>query len=134
MGPAPEGDTQPEGTGSVARHNREGTGADQRGFEYRISYQPDWLRHVKVSRALPSGRQSTMTLFRNPSEVRERPPGRKVRTRITCREQDVDVEVVLRDGRRGVCRITVSCIVDAVDGPGEEELIFTLEDGLPPAF
>lgn len=117
----------------MARHNREGTGTDQRGFEYQISYQPDWLRHVKVTRALPTGRQSTMTLFKNPARFRERSPGPKVRTRITCAEQDVDVEVVLRDGRQGVCQITVSCEVPAVDGPGAEEVMFTLQDDLPSA-
>lgn len=115
----------------MARHNRQGTGTDQRGFEYRVSYQPDWLRHVKVTRALPTGRQSTMTLFRNPASCRERPPGSKVRTRITCPEQDVDVEVTVRDGRHGVCRVTVACQVPAADGAGAEEVVFTLEDDLP---
>ena len=33
----------------VARHNREGAGADQRGFEYGVNYQPDWLKLVKVT-------------------------------------------------------------------------------------
>lgn len=117
--------------GPVARHNREGRGTDQRGFEYRISYQPDWLKHVKVSRALPTGRQSTMTLFRNPCDSRERPPGRRVRTRITCPEQKVDVEVVVRDGSHGVCRVMVACSVPSPDDSSEEEIVFTLEDGLP---
>jgi hypothetical protein len=117
----------------VARHNREGRGTDQRGFEYRVSYQPDWLRHVKVSRVLPSGRQSTMTLFRNPCDAQERPPGRKVRTRIVCSEQDVDLEVIVRDRSKGVCRVNVACAVPSPDGKGQEEIVFTLEDGLPPA-
>lgn len=47
----------------MARHNREGMGSDQRGCEYQIGYQPDWRRYAKVTRALPSGRQSTKTLF-----------------------------------------------------------------------
>jgi len=117
----------------VARHNRNGTGTDQRGFEYQISYQPDWLRQVKVSRPLPNGRRSTMILFRNPSEVRERPPGRKVRTRIRCPEQKVDVEVAVHDGRRGVARVSVACTVAAPDGEGSEEVVFTLVDDLPSA-
>ena len=50
----------------MARHNRDGQGADQRGQEYEISYQPDWLRLVKVTRTLETGRQSTKTLFKNP--------------------------------------------------------------------
>ncbi len=117
----------------MARHNRNGTGTDQRGFEYQISYQPDWLRQVKVSRPLPNGRRSTMILFRNPLEVRERPPGRKVRTRIRCPEQKVDVEVAVKDGRRGVARVSVACTVDSPDGDGSEEVVFTLVDALPPA-
>jgi hypothetical protein len=116
----------------VARHNREGKGTDQRGFAYRISYQPDWLRHVKVSRALPSGRQSTMILFRNPCEVRERRPGDRVRTRITSAEQGVDVEIAVRGHDCGIQRVTLTCRVPAADGKGTEEITFTVEDGLPP--
>jgi hypothetical protein len=116
----------------VARHNREGEGVDQRGFTYRVSYQPDWLRSVKVSRDLPSGRRSTMTLFRNPQSTAEEAPGPQVRTRITCPEQDVDVEVVVRCGNRSVSRLVVTCRVASPDGDGHEELGFVLEDGLPP--
>lgn len=115
----------------MARHNREGRGTDQRGFEYEISYQPDWLRHVKVARALPSGRQSTMTLFRNPARCRERDPGDRIRTRITCSEQDVDVEVSVRGSGEGVCRVSVTCEVPSPDGPGKEEVTFIVQDGLP---
>ncbi|TVP46324.1 MAG: hypothetical protein EA350_07370 [Gemmatimonadales bacterium] len=116
----------------MARHNREGEGVDQRGFSYRISYAPDWLRHVKVSRDLPSGRRSTMTLFRNPQERGEGEPGDQVRTRITCAEQGVDLEVVVRCCRNSVSRVVVTCRVPRVPGPGEEELGFVLEDGLDP--
>jgi hypothetical protein len=61
----------------MARHNREASGSDQRGFEYTISYQPDWLRQVKVTRLLETGRQSTKTLFVNPDGTRAgaRPAG-----------------------------------------------------------
>jgi hypothetical protein len=116
----------------VARHNREGTGVDQRGFEYRISYQPDWLRHVKVSRALPTGRRSTVTLFRNPCHARERPPGEQVRTRITSSAQGVDLEITVRGRQEGICRLTLTCEVPDRDGGGIEEITFTVEDGLPP--
>ena len=115
----------------MGTHNREGVGVDQRGFSYRVSYQPDWLRHVKVTRALSSGRQSTMTLFRNPAERGAGKGTGRVRTRIECPEQGVDVEVaVLRSGD-GVCRVTVTCVVPAVSGLGSEEVTFVLEDGLP---
>lgn len=118
----------------VARHNQDGEGEDQRGFTYRVNYQPDWLRHVKIARSLPSGRQSTMTLFRNPRSVRKRVPGARVRTRITCPEQGVDVEVVVRCKRRSVQRVRVTCEVPAAGGrKGEtEEIAFILENGLPP--
>jgi hypothetical protein len=49
----------------MARHNRVARGSDQRGETYELSYQPDWLRLVKVTRTLESGRQSTKTLFKN---------------------------------------------------------------------
>ena len=54
----------------MGRHNREGKGADQLGYKYQVNYQPDWLRLVKVTRTLDSGRQSTKTLFRNPTHHR----------------------------------------------------------------
>lgn len=117
----------------MARHNREGEGTDQRGFNYTINYPPDWLRHVKVGRALPSGRQSTMILFRNPVRHRMRSPGDRIRTRIQCPDQGVDLEVVLHDPHGRTHRAQVSCWVPNPDGPGEEEVVFTLEDGLPPA-
>lgn len=117
----------------MARHNREGQGTDQRGFEYQVSYQPDWLKQVKVTRSIPSGRQSTMILFRNPCGTSERPPGPSVRTRIVCPEQHVDVEVAVRNGGSEVCRLTVACEVPRVDGEGEETVVFTLENGLEPS-
>lgn len=124
----------------MARHNREGEGEDQRGFCYRVSYQPDWLRHVKISRVLPNGRQSTMTLFRNPRETRARVPGSRVRTRITCPEQGVDVEVVVRCSGRTVQQVRVTCEVpvpeetpsSARDAQRTEDICFILENGLPP--
>jgi hypothetical protein len=110
----------------VARHNREGSGADQRGFEYSVSYQPDWLRLVKVTRQLETGRQSTKTLFRNPDEP-EVEPGERVRTRITSEDQALDFEVALVDPRAAVRRVRI-----AYELPGEsgrmEEVEFTFEN------
>jgi hypothetical protein len=115
----------------MARHNREGQGADQRGYRYGISYQPDWLRHVKVTRDLETGRQSTKTLFRNPADRQEAEPGDHVRTRITSRDQEVDFEVTVADPYRCVRRIRVAYEVKSGDGRKEEEIEFTLEDDLP---
>ena len=104
----------------MARHNRDGEGVDQRGHGYIVSYQPDWLRLVKVTRALESGRQSTKTLFRNPADRREGEPGDRVRTRITSPEQGLDVEVCVDDTIGRVSRLRVACIVDNADGDPEE--------------
>jgi hypothetical protein len=109
----------------VARHNREGTGTDQRGVEYGVSYQPDWLKLVKVTRQLESGRQSTKTLFRNPTGP-ESEPGERIRTRVASADQGVDFEVALTDPRGAVKRVRV-----AYEVPGEhgrlEEVEFMLE-------
>ncbi len=115
----------------MARHNREGQGADQKGYQYTISYQPDWLRFVKVTRDLESGRQSTKTLFRNPLDRREAEPGDRVRTRVVCRDHPLDFEVVLSDPYRVVTRLRVTCRIPRPDGSGEEEIEFTFEDRLP---
>lgn len=114
----------------MARHNREDRGSDQRGYDYRISYQPDWLSAVKVTRTLESGRQSTKTLFRNPSR-REQDPGGKVRTRITSAEQNIDFEIVVTDPQQVVKRVIVETVApDSTEEDGT--VIFTLEDDNPP--
>ena len=116
----------------MARHNREGRGADQRGFEYGVNYQPDWLRQVKVTRQLETGRQSTKTLFRNPSRRAEATPGDRVRTRITSPDQRLDFEFALTDPRAAVRRVRIAYVVPSADGMREEEVEFTLESELLP--
>lgn len=116
----------------MARHNREGHGADQRGFEYGVNYQPDWLRQVKVTRQLDSGRQSTKTLFRNPASEPEAEPGERVRTRIISHDQNLDFEVALVDPRSAVRRIRIAYAVPLDGGRVEEEVEFTLESEPPP--
>ena len=117
----------------MARHNREGQGTDQRGFSYILSYQPDSLRQVKVTRTLPNGRQSTMALFRNPAERAEATPGDQVRTRIICAEQGLDVEVFFRANGTGVRQVQVQVEVPAARGAGggSENVVFTLDHDLP---
>jgi hypothetical protein len=110
----------------LARHNRDGNGADQRGFEYGVSYQPDWLRVVKVTRQLETGRQSTKTLFRNPAPEPEAQPGDRVRTRITSADQGLDFEVALIDPRASVKRVRVAYLIPGENGR-PEEVEFTLE-------
>jgi len=115
----------------MARHNRDGQGVDQRGYEYVIGFQPDWLRHVKVTRDLETGRQSTKTLFKNPADRREAEPGDRIRTRIHSQEQDLDFEVVISDPNRCVCRIKVAYELGGQKGRRGEEIEFTLEGLLP---
>jgi hypothetical protein len=114
----------------MARHNREGQGVDQRGYQYGVSYQPDWLRHVKVTRDLETGRQSTKTLFRNPADRGEAEPGDRVRTRVTSRDQDVDFEITVGDPNRAVKRVRVVYEIPGEDGGRGEEIEFTLENGM----
>lgn len=104
----------------MARHNREGRGEDQKGREYRVAYQPDWLRQAKVTRDLDSGRQSTKTLVRNPDPPAQ-DPGPRVRTGIVCSDLGLDFEVVLHDDRRVVRRVIVETVVpgDARADAGE---------------
>jgi hypothetical protein len=110
----------------LGRHNREGAGADQRGFEYGVNYQPDWLKRVKVTRQLESGRQSTKTLFRNPAVGPEAGPGDRIRTRIVSSDQSLDFEVSLTDPRAAVKRVRIAYEVPGENGRAEE-VEFTLE-------
>jgi len=115
----------------MARHNREGQGADQQGYAYSLNYQPDWLRLIKVTRTLDSGRQSTKTLFRNPANCGEAPPGDRIRTRVKSADQDLDLVVSIGDPLLQVRRVQVTCVMPTGDG-GSEEVTFTLEDSLSP--
>ena len=110
----------------MARHNRDGAGADQRGVEYEVSYQPDWLKLVKVTRTLESGRQSTKTLFRNPQTQPAAEPGDRIRTRISSTDQALEFEIALTDPRSAVKRIRVAYEVPGANGR-REEVEFTLE-------
>ncbi|MEJ2215669.1 MAG: hypothetical protein P8099_03535 [Gemmatimonadota bacterium] len=119
----------------MARHNREGHGADQRGFDYTISYQPDWLGQVKVTRHLESGRQSTKTLFRNPGH-REQRPGRRVRTVVSSAEQGLEFEVVVNDPGRVVKRVIVETgpapnLGEGPSSPSDQDVVFTIDGRLP---
>jgi hypothetical protein len=111
----------------MARHNREGRGTDQHGSEYTISYPPDWLRHVKVTRNLENGRQSTKTLIRNPASA-SGVPGRRVRTRVVSESESLDFEIDLHDPDGVVTRIMVE--TTQRDAGGQPSTIrFTLTDG-----
>lgn len=112
----------------MARHNRDGRGTDQRGEEYEIGFQPDWLRQIKVTRNLESGRQSTKTLFRNPG-FKEQSPGQKVRTRIRSPRQKLDFEISVDDPRGVVTRVTVETVLPDGDG---DTVTFSIEEELPP--
>jgi hypothetical protein len=112
----------------MARHNRVARGQDQRGDTYELSYQPDWLRLVKVTRTLESGRQSTKTLFKNPDR-REQPPGQRIRTRVGSREPRLEFEIELDDPQGVVRRIIVET---APAGEGEaERLVFSIDGHRP---
>jgi hypothetical protein len=108
----------------MARHNREGRGTDQHGQGYRVSYQPDWLRQVKVTRTLDNGRQSTKTLFRNPGPP-EHDPGAKVRTRIATDDASLDFEIDLHDPDRVVTRIIIEATLPGRKG---ESVAFVISD------
>ena len=102
----------------MARHNREGRGADQKGREYVISYQPDWFHQIKVTRDLETGRQSTKTLFRNP-ETPQAEPGSRVRTHVESAELGVEFEIALDDPRGVIRRITVETVAPEGEEQGE---------------
>lgn len=86
----------------MARHNRTGTGKDQAGFSYQVSYPPDWLARIKVTRRLDSGRQSTKVLFTNPLPAPLDAPAAMVRVAVTSPEQGLSVEAALGPGPDGV--------------------------------
>lgn len=110
----------------MARHNREGTGEDQAGRKYTVSFQPDWFHQVKVTRDLESGRQSTKTLFRNP-EPPQADPGPRVRTRIESEELGISFEITVEDPDGIVRRITVETVTPQTN----ENVGFTISRARP---
>ena len=110
----------------MARHNRDARGEDQRGRAYEISYQPDWLRQVKVTRDLASGRQSTKTLFRNPARA-EQAPGARVRTRLSSPEQKLDFAFEVDDPHGVITRVIIETTLPGAN-PAEARLVFSIDD------
>ena len=110
----------------MARHNRRGAGVDQCGFRYRISYHPDWLDRIRVTRRLPSGRQSTKTLFRNPRRNPEAQTGGLIRTKIECPEQNLEIEVAFRASPGQVGEVEVHWRGIGGADPGMGRVGFTL--------
>jgi hypothetical protein len=104
----------------MARHNREGTGEDQLGRRYVVSYQPDWFYQAKVTRDLESGRQSTKTLFRNPDSPLA-DPGPRVRTKLESEELGISFEIAVEDPAGVVRRITVE--TEVPQGPDQGETV-----------
>lgn len=115
----------------MARHNREGKGVDQHGDLWLISYQPDWLKRVKISRRLPDGRRrSTLTLFRNPARRAEDEPGKVIRTRIAAADGSVDLQVSLEDRDGMVDELVV--VTQRGTRRSAERVRFVIQGGLAP--
>lgn len=110
----------------MPRHNREARGTDQHGADYVISYQPDWLHQIKITRALENGRQSTKTLFRN-TDAAEQNPGSRVRTRVTCATHQLDFEIMVTDPRGVVRRVIVE--TELPDGRTRRDIAFSIDHG-----
>jgi len=115
----------------MARHNRDARGLDQHGELWHISYHPDWIRRVKISRQLPDRqRRSTVTLFKNDAERARAEPGKVVRTRISAADGSADFEVSLED-RTGVVE-SIVVVTRRERGGQTQQLEFVLEDALDP--
>jgi hypothetical protein len=115
----------------MARHNRDARGADQVGTLWRLSYQPDWLSRVKVSRRLPGGRRrSAYTIFRNPRRRAEAEPGRVVRTDVAAADGSLHFRVAVEDPEGVIEEIVVRTRPSGTKRGDEIE--FRLESRLPP--
>ena len=115
----------------MARHNREARGVDQLGTLWRISYQPDWLSRVKISRKLPGDRRRSMvTLFRNPARRAEAVPGRIVRTGVSAVDGSTDFRISVEDPEGVIESMVV--VARRKHGRRKEIVKYVLESRLPP--
>lgn len=126
----------------MPRKNKSGKGKDQKGVDYTISYQPDWLKAFKSSRKDRKGRKGTVTVFQNPEKYRKEDPGKTVKTKVSSNE-GVDFTVTVDDPKRAIKRIRVEYRVRKPAAGGasakkmassgsNEEVVYTLEDDQPP--
>jgi hypothetical protein len=119
------------GGDEMARHNREARGVDQLGTLWRISYQPDWLSRIKISRQLPGDRRRSMvTLFRNPARRAEASPGKVVRTGVSAVDGSADFRVSVEDPDGVVQSVIV--VTKRKRGRKNEVVKYILESRLPP--
>ncbi|MBT8462285.1 MAG: hypothetical protein KJO44_07140 [Gemmatimonadetes bacterium] len=115
----------------MARHNREARGVDQLGTLWRISYQPDWLSRIKISRQLPGDRRRSMvTLFRNPARRAEASPGKTVRTGVSAVDGSADIRISVEDPDGVVESVVV--VTRKKRGRKSEVVKYVLESRLPP--
>ena len=115
----------------MARHNRDAKGVDQHGQLWHLSYHPDWMRRIKISRQLPDrSRRSTVTLFKNDAERAQAEPAKVIRTRVRAADGSTDFEISLEDRTGSVESVVV--VTRRNRGEGEERVEFVLEDDLDP--
>lgn len=115
----------------MARHNRQAKGVDQHGELWHVSYQPDWLSRVKISRMLPDGRRrSSVTLVENPADRARAEPGKVVRTRVRAGDGSAEFEISLEDRNDLVQEIVV--VTRPRNGRDADRLEFVIRDGLEP--
>jgi hypothetical protein len=108
----------------MPRKNKSGKGKDQKGYDYKISYQPDWLKELRSSRKDKKGKKDTVTIFQNPEKHQKEKPGKTVRTRVRS-DEGVDFTITLDDPKRAVKRIRVeykAAVAAAAAQQEEQEL------------
>jgi HJR/Mrr/RecB family endonuclease len=126
----------------MPRKNKSGTGKDQKGHKYTISYQPDWLKALKASRKDKQGKKDTVTVFKNPEKHQKEKPGKEVKTRVTS-DEGVNFTITVDDPRRAIKRIRVEYKAASVAAAkkkstsknknGDDDVIvYTLDEDQPP--
>lgn len=115
----------------MARHNQEARGVDQRGQMWKISFQPDWLSRLKISRKLGGERRrSSLTVFRNPARRAESKPGKIIKTGLRALDGSAEFRISVEDPMEMIESITV--VAKKKRGRRTEEIRFKLEARMPP--
>ncbi len=112
-----------------------GSGRDQRGFDYEVTYNPEWFRKLAVTRRDSNGQTTTVDVVTNPRTARSAPERPASATTHVKSNEGVDFTLVFR-GRAKQVRIDYIVPAESGKDNGDDDegevVTLTVDDDQPP--